>query len=153
MALTFFCVFVSLFTKAGVMAGTVEGVKDEGAGGLWQGQGEKRSRIFLRWEASGFDCLERTQAGVSPPSSHSHCWGCQGLRREAKMGCVGASASGVHSHCISPSEPAGCFRETKIFSKYSRGGNGNICFLFPTVSQLAVRKAPLRCLVSILFYH
>lgn len=47
------------------MAGTVEGVKDEGAGGLWQGQGEKRSRIFLRWEASGFDCLERTQAGVS----------------------------------------------------------------------------------------
>lgn len=81
--------------------------------------------------------------------------GAAGVWREAKRGCVGACASGVHSHCISPSETAGYFHENKISSKYSGEGgkNGNICFLFPTVSQLAVKKAPLRCSVSILFYH
>lgn len=119
--------------------------------------------IFVRWDATGFDCLAK-DPGRRLASLLPQPWPAlpraleRGRTAQAKAGCPGASASGEHSHRIYSPEAVGYFHEKKIFSKYSRGKKkvkicGNICFWFHTVSQLAVKKGPLRCLANILLYH
>lgn len=105
--------------------------------------------IFVRWDASVFDCLAVYPSRRLRSHLPSLGWQHQGLWRQQLPWGLGGTA-------ITPADQS-MFMRRKDFQIILEGGkketNGANCFWLHIISHLAVKKGLLRSLANILFNH
>lgn len=142
--LTFFC---SLSPKASVRLGMAEGGEGRDA---WAHSGDRGKIIFVRWDASLFDCLAKYSSKQLRSHLPSLSWQHQGLWRQKLPWRLGGTAITPADHSM--------FTRRKDFQIILEGGRGKKknaanCFWLRTISRLDVKKGLLRSLANILFNH